>query len=177
MRLLFIIPFLYACTAAAQIHNKVQLSAGVEAGYVATYDLAVFWGAGIGVSVNAEYPITQKISTSVYCGYNHYIGYSLLNGDKPPAIKLFAARPGLKYTLWKELYLAAQAGIAIAGGGGEIAALPTFNIKGSAFSYSPQIGYTFSINQQKRIDVSVKYESAAYTKTFQTFGCRIAYLF
>ncbi|HMO63420.1 MAG TPA: hypothetical protein PKC39_14880 [Ferruginibacter sp.] len=180
MKRLFTYLLLLTCctnTGNAQNTKKVLLSAGANIGYVGTYDLAVFWGTGIGVSMQAEYPVTEKMHVLVFAGHDHYLGYSLLNGDKPPAIKMTAVRTGAKYYVYRQFYLAAQAGLGIAGGGGEIAALSTFGIKGSSFSYTPQAGYTFIIHQKKRIDVSARYEMFHYRKNFQTAGCRIAWVF
>ncbi|MFT3679771.1 MAG: hypothetical protein QM791_05840 [Ferruginibacter sp.] len=162
---------------SAVAQKRLQVSVGIDVGYVATYDLAVFWGTGVGGSLKAAYPFTQKLSGTFFTGYSSYIGFSLLGGYKQPSVNAVPVRAGLQYNFYKNFFAELQAGISILSGGGEIAALRTFNLHGSAFSFSPQIGYQFMIKNKKRLELSARYESADYTTNFNTAGMRLAYIF
>ncbi len=160
---------------AAQQHNNFKMSAGIDAAYTSS-DLLLFWGTGLGVSVQPEYFFSKKVSVTFTAGYNIFFGVSILGGYKQPSLHVVPVRAGLRYYFTEKFYVAGQAGIGMLSGGGEGASF--LKLKGNYFSYSPQLGYQFTINNKKRIDIAVKYES--YSKSPNTFsdgGIRAAYIF
>jgi hypothetical protein len=64
------------------------------------------------------------------------------------------------------VYGALQAGVAFLNNGG-----------GTAFAYSPQLGYEFKTKTDKAIDASFKYDGYSKNGTLGAVGVRIAYIF
>jgi hypothetical protein len=169
--------FSFVCNTFSQKKNKLKFSMGADVGYVATVDLAVFWGTGIGVSAQAEYILSDKISATLTAGYAAYQGVSIFGGDKQDAVKTAPVRLGARYYIVGRLYIAADAGIGFLNSRG-IGATNTYQFNGGSFSYSPQLGYQFMIKGKRHIDLTFRYEG--YNKSpvnFTTAGARLAYIF
>ena len=51
------------------------------------------------------------------------------------------------------------------------------NEGGTAFAYSPQIGYEFKTKTDKKIDATFKYDAYSKNGTIGALGFRLAYIF
>jgi hypothetical protein len=146
--------------------KKLHFSVGPELGF-ATGDFSVTHSLGIGATAQAEYNVGTGTDITFTAGYISYVGKSAGSGVKFKAAGILPLKAGVKYVLTGSLYGAAQLGVGIFNNNG-----------GSAFAYTPMIGYEFSTNSGKAIDASLKYDG--YSKNsanLGSVGIRLAYIF
>jgi hypothetical protein len=164
----FILVSLASCciltTALAQKKDNVKLSLGAELA-LTTGGFSNTHSFGIGATGQLEIPIQEKLNGIAYGGIMLYNGKSYGPGLKFKGATIIPVRVGIKYFLTGSVYTNLQAGLGFIGGYGT----------GTAFSYSPQLGYEFQTNSGKSIDLTLKYD--AYTKgSLSSFGLRLAYI-
>lgn len=152
----------------AQDKDNLKFSVGGELAF-ATGSLSNTHSIGIGATAALEIPLQDKLNGIAYGGIMLYNGKSVPgnSGQKYSGLTIIPVRVGVKYFLTGSVYGSAQAGLGFINRG-----------YGTAFSYSPQIGYEFKTNSGKSVDVTVKYD--AYAKsggTLASFGFRLAYIF
>jgi hypothetical protein len=159
---------LFATAACvAQKENSFKFSVGAELLFP-TGALSNSQSFGIGGTGMIEIPLQDKLQGVAYSGILLFKGKSAGNGYNNPGLTIIPLRVGVKYFLTGSVYGGLQAGIGFFSGYGT----------GSAFSYSPQIGYEFKTNSGKSIDAAFKYD--AYSKsggTLSAIGFRLAYIF
>ena len=147
-----------------------KFSIGLEAG-LPIGDAADGYSFAIGGSLKYDHPLSEGLFVTVSAGYTSLTGKTItveVEGEefsgKVPAFGVVPVKAGLKYFFSEGFYGEAQAG----------AAFGTSEGAGTAFLYSPGIGYNFSEN----VDAGVRYE--AWTKdggTTSIIGLRVAYSF
>ena len=150
----------------AQKDNHFAFSVGAELG-LATGSFSQTHSFGIGGSAQVEIPIQDKLQGTGYIGILFYNGKSSGAGYKFKGETIIPVRVGIKYFLTEGVYGGLQAGLGFLNNGG-----------GTAFSYSPQIGYEFKTKSNKAVDATFKYD--AYSKSGGTLGAlgfRLAYIF
>jgi hypothetical protein len=155
-----------AAFAQKEDDKKLHFSVGPEIGF-ATGDLSKISSVGFGASGQVEYNVGTGTDITFTAGYISYIGKSAGSGIKYKATGILPLKAGIKYVLTGSFYGAAQLGVGIFNNGG-----------GSAFAYTPMIGYEFSTNSGKAIDASLKYDG--YSKNSANLGAvgiRVAYIF
>ncbi|MFT3679721.1 MAG: hypothetical protein QM791_05585 [Ferruginibacter sp.] len=149
--------------AVAQKDNNFQISVGAELGF-ATGSFSNTHSIGFGATAQIETPIQDKLQAVAYGGILSYNGKSVGGGTKFEGITIIPLRVGVKYFLTGSVYGAFQAGLGILGNGAD----------GTAFSYSPQLGYEFKTNSGKPIDATFKYDAYSKNGTIGAFNIRLA---
>jgi hypothetical protein len=156
----------FGAFAQKEDDKKLHFSIGPEVGF-ATGDFSLTHSVGFGATGQAEYNVGTGTDITFTVGYLSYVGKSAGSGIKFKAAGILPLKAGVKYVLTGSLYGAAQLGVGIFNNGG-----------GSAFAYTPMIGYEFSTNSGKAIDASLKYDG--YSKNsanLGSVGIRLAYIF
>ncbi|NOT90379.1 hypothetical protein [Ferruginibacter sp.] len=157
------------CTGAyaqSESDKKFHFSVGPEVGF-ATGDFNVTHSVGVGATVQAEYNVGGTSNVTLTTGYMSYAGKSAGAGIKFKAAGIIPLKVGLKYFLSEGFYGAAQIGAGFFNNGG-----------GTAFAYTPMIGYEFNAKSGQAIDAGLKYDG--YSKNgsgLGSVGVRIAYKF
>jgi hypothetical protein len=158
---------LFASAACvAQRDNKFKISVGPELAFT-TGSFSSTHSFGIGGSGQVEIPLQDKLQGVAYGGVIFYNGKSAGSGIKNKGVTIVPLRIGLKYFLMGSVYGGLQAGLGFLGGAAS----------GTAFSYSPQIGYEFQTNSGKSIDATFKYDAYSKDGTLGSLGIRLAYIF
>lgn len=167
--LLSVAVILFASAAClAQKDNKFKFSVGAElaltsGGFSNTHSF------GVGGTGQIEIPLQDKLQGVAYGGIMFYNGKSNGSGSKYKGATIIPLRVGLKYFLTGSVYGGLQAGL------GFISGFSPYS--GTAFSYSPQIGYEFQTNSGKSIDATFKYDAYSKSGTLGSLGLRLAYIF
>jgi hypothetical protein len=151
--------------AVAQTDSKFKFSFGPELS-LATGAFSNTHSFGIGASVQAEVLLQEHLYGTATFGLISYNGKSYGSGTKFKGETFLPLRVGAKYFLSGGVYGALQAGVAFLNNGG-----------GTAFAYSPQLGYEFKTKTDKAIDASFKYDGYSKNGTMGAVGVRIAYIF
>jgi hypothetical protein len=146
----------------AQLDNKFKFSLGAEFGVV-TGSYSNGYSFGIGGTGQAEFPIQDKLKGTVTGGIVFYNGKSIGGGQKNTGISAIPIRVGGKYYLTSSVYGALQIGVGFLNKG-----------LGTAFAYSPQIGYEFLSKNNKPVDIGFKYDAYAKNGTLGSLGIRLA---
>jgi hypothetical protein len=148
-----------AATSFAQDGGK--FSVGVEAG-LPVGDASNTHNFVIGGSLKYDLPIADATAFTITAGYSSFQGKTIL-GTKIPAAGFVPVKAGIKYFLAESFYGEAQLG----------AAFSTQSGGGTAFAYSPGIGYKFS----DVVDLGVRYEAWSKNGTVGQIGARLGFSF
>ena len=152
----------------AQKDNKFKFSVGAELA-LTSGNFSNTHSFGIGGTGQIEIPLQDKLQGVAYGGIIFYNGKSNGSGTKYKGTTIIPLRIGIKYFLTGSVYGGLQAGLGFIGG---------FEpYKGTAFSYSPQIGYEFKTNSGKSVDATFKYDAYSIGGTLGSIGLRVAYIF
>ncbi len=157
--------FFLTTTGFAQ-NTNIKISVGPEIA-LPSGDLSNSQSFGVGGTAQLEIPLQEKLMGVAYSGIMLFKGKSAGNGYNYPGLTFIPVRVGVKYFLTGSVYGGLQAGLGFINQG-----------VGTAFSYSPQIGYEFKTNSGKAIDATFKYDG--YSKSggsFSSIGFRLAYIF
>lgn len=158
--------FCISSIVVAQNEPKFKVSAGPEISF-ATGSFSNTHSFGIGGTVQAEASLQEHFYGTATFGIISYNGKSFGSGLKFAGQTIVPLRVGVKYFLAGGVYGAVQAGVGFLNNGG-----------GTAFAYSPQIGYEFKTKSDKALDATFKYDG--YSKSGGTLGAlgfRVAYIF
>jgi len=148
----------------AQQDNKFKFSVGAELG-IATGNFSNGYSFGIGGTGQIEFPIQDKFRGTATGGIVFYNGKSIGNGVKNTGLTVIPIRVGGKYYITSSVYGALQLGVGFLNKG-----------LGTAFAYSPQIGYEFLSKNNKPIDIGFKYDAYAKNGTLGSLGIRLAFV-
>ncbi|TCD28209.1 hypothetical protein EZ456_05830 [Pedobacter psychrodurus] len=141
--------------AQSQVYGGtgIRYSVGIETGLATGY-LAKKYEAPLGVSVQAEFPITERILyATVNTGFNNMFvsgNYSRLVDD----LQLVPVKAGLKYFYRSNLYLQSEIGFSFL-----LNKTNCVEGKKAAFVYAPQAGMIFYLHNNNYIDAGLRYES------------------
>ncbi|QIL41825.1 hypothetical protein G7074_22690 [Pedobacter sp. HDW13] len=171
---LFIFQGVYA---QSQVYGGtgIRYSVGIETGLATGY-LAKKYEAPLGVSAQAEFPITEGILyASVNTGFNNIFvsgTYSRLVDD----LHLVPIKTGLKYFYRSNLYIQSEIGVSFL-----LNKTNCVEGKKAAFLYAPQFGMIFYLHNNNYIDAGLRWESnGKYYKCDHTnnfVGFRVAWGF
>lgn len=146
--------------------SKFVFSAGPELGF-ATGDFNVTHSVGIGGTIQGELNVAEKTNVTLTTGYLSYAGRSISTGIKFKAQGIIPLKAGVKYFLSEGFYGAAQLGAGFWN-----------NSVGTAFAYTPMLGYEFNTKSGKAVDASVKYDGYSInSSSVGSVGVRLAYRF
>ena len=157
-----VITTLISSGSFAQQDNKFKFSVGAELG-LATGNLSETHSFGIGATGQIEFPIQEKFKGTATGGIIFYNGKSIGNGVKNTGLTVIPIRIGGKYYLTSSVYGALQIGVGFLN-----------KDLGTAFAYSPQIGYEFLSKNNKPVDIAFKYDAYAKNGTLGSLGIRLA---
>ncbi len=159
------------CTSGvvmAQRSQNLKFSVGPELS-IPTGNFSTGYSFGIGGTAQAELPVQQNFNVTGTTGIIFYNGKSVGGGYKNSGLTIIPIRVGGKYFFTEGVYGAAQIGVGIINKG-----------LGTAFAYTPAIGYEFRTKSGKAVDVSFKYDGYSAKQevgTLSAFGFRVAYIF
>ncbi|MBB5397566.1 hypothetical protein [Mucilaginibacter sp. AK015] len=156
--LLFVVVACAAFSASAQ-SDKAKFSIGFEGGLPigSTGDV---YSVALGGSLKYEMPIATGTMFTLSGGYTSFKVKDTFGGG---SVGFVPAKAGIKYFFSDGFYGEAQAG----------AAFNTESGGGTAFAYSPGIGYAL----EGGFDIGVRYEAWSKSGTISQIGVRIAYGF
>jgi hypothetical protein len=124
------------------------------------------WSFGIGATAQIEKSLQDKLYGTATGGIVFYNGKSVGNGLKNEGIAIIPIRVGAKYFLTDGVYGAFQVGLGFINKG-----------IGTAFAYSPQVGYEFQTKSGKAVDAAFKYDGYSKNGTLGEIAFRLAYIF
>jgi hypothetical protein len=124
------------------------------------------WSFGIGATAQIEKSLQDKLYGTATGGIVFYNGKSVGNGLKNEGIAIIPLRVGAKYFLSGGIYGAMQVGLGFINKG-----------IGTAFAYSPQVGYEFQTKSGKAVDATFKYDGYSKNGTLGEIAFRLAYIF
>lgn len=156
---------LMALTLAGKSQNSsFKVSVGAEVG-IPTGNFSNTHGFGIGATGQFEFPVQERLSATATGGILFYNGKSIpgASGTKFSGINIIPIRVGLKNFFTTGFYGAAQIGLGFINRG-----------VGTAFAYSPQLGYEFDSKDGKSFDIAIKYDGYAKSGGLGAFGIRVA---
>jgi hypothetical protein len=139
-----------------------KFSIGLEGG-LPVGNAADAYNAVVGASLKYDYKIADNTFFTGSAGYNAFLVKSEF---KPIAGSTFGAVPvkvGIKYFFGSGFYGEGQVG----------AAFITESGGGTAFAYSPGIGYDFGSG----VDLGIRYEAWSKTNTIGQIGLRLGFSF
>lgn len=138
-----------------------NFSIGLEAG-LPVGNTSNFYNVAIGGSLKYEAPIATGTNFTLTAGYTSFQGKTI-GAVKIPAAGLIPVKAGIKHFFADAFYGEAQVG----------AAFSTQSGGGTAFAYSPGIGYKFS----DVIDLGVRYEGWSKNGTTSQIAARLGFSF
>ena len=167
--------------AMAQNESKFKVSIGPELSF-ATGAFSNTHSFGIGGSAQAEVLLQQYLYGTATFGVMIYNGKSSGPNTNFKAATIIPIRIGAKYFLSGGVYGALQLGVGFLSNTNPSSniLLPNTNNSGSAFAYSPQLGYEFKTKKERAIDASFKYDGYSGNSNIGTVGAisfRVAYIF
>jgi len=129
--------------------------------------------AGFVISINAEakYFLTERLAAMVSVGFTNYFGknhtFTEYNGNGDPQtftvktedLHAIPLQAGFHIGLTDNVFIQGMAGVSFLSNGG-----------GTAFIYSPGLGYTF-----KQFEARLKYEALSKTGTLSFIGLQLGY--
>jgi len=136
-----------------------KFSIGLEAG-LPVGDFSNLYSFAIGGSLKYAQPIADATAFTISAGYTSFKVKSALGGGTSGFVPVKA---GIKYNFAEAFYGEAQVG----------AAFGTQSGGGTAFAYSPGIGYDFGGG----VDLGVRYEGWSHNGTLSQIAARLAYSF
>jgi len=148
----------------AQDQPAFKFSAGPEIGF-ATGSFSNSHSFGIGATAQVDISLQEHLYGTITAGVISYNGKSYGAGLKYKGTTIVPFRVGVKYFLAGGIYGALQTGLGFINNGG-----------GTAFAYSPQLGYEFKTKTGRAVDATFKYDG--YSKNgIGALGFRLAYVF
>lgn len=171
MKTKILLPFLalfISGLATAQDAQKFRFSVGPELSF-ATGSFALTHSVGFGATIQAEIPLQQNLYGTATTGFIVYGGKSSSVNTKNKSQTIIPIKVGIKYFFIGGFYGAAQIGVGILGN--------YETNKGTAFAYTPQIGYEFKTKSGKAVDATFKYDGYSKNGTIEAIGFRLAYIF
>ena len=151
----------------AQDAQKFRFSVGPELSF-ASGSFAITHSVGFGATIQGEIPLQQNLYGTATTGFIVYGGKSVAGTNlKATSQTIIPIKVGIKYFFVNGFYGAAQIGVGILGN----------NAKGTAFAYTPQIGYEFKTKSGKAVDATFKYDGYSKNGTIEAVGFRLAYIF
>ena len=165
----------------AQSQPGFKFSVGPEIGF-ATGSFSNTHSIGIGGTIQAEVSLQEHLYGTATFGVMAYNGKSSGSNTNYKVATFIPLRVGAKYFLAGGFYGTFQLGVGFLKN-----TTPSLNIltpntddSGTAFAYSPQIGYEFKTKSDKAIDATFKYDGYSGGNNIGTVGAigfRLAYIF
>lgn len=158
-----------SCMVMAQNEPGFKFSVGPELGF-ATGSFSNTHSIGFGATIQAEVSLQEHLYGTATTGIIIYNGKSIAGTNtKQKSLTIIPVRVGAKYFLSGGVYGAAQIGVAF------LSNNALYN--GTAFAYSPQLGYEFKTKSGKAVDATFKYDGYSKNGTLGALGFRLAYIF
>ncbi len=156
----------FAVKAQKNVDKNLHFSVGPELSF-ATGKFADKQSVGTGATVQVSYRVAPATDVTLTTGYLVYFGKSAGAGIKFKSAGVLPIRAGLKYYLTEGLYGQVQTGVGFFSNNG-----------GTAFAFTPAMGYEFDTKSGQAFDVSLKYDGYfVKSSALGAFGIRLAYKF
>ena len=146
----------------AQHDGKLKITVGPELGF-ATGNFSNNYSVSYGGTGQVEIALQENLRGTATSGIIFYNGKSLGNGVKNTGINIIPLRIGGKYYFTAGIYGAFQAGVGFLNKG-----------LGTAFAFSPQVGYEFISKGDRGLDLTFKYDGYAKSGTIGGLAVRLA---
>jgi hypothetical protein len=159
-----IIAFSISIKGFAQHDGGLKITAGPELGF-ATGDFSNNYSLSYGATGQLEIKLQENLKGTFTSGIIFYNGKSLGNGVKNTGLNVIPLRVGGKYFFTAGIYGALQLGVGFLN-----------KDLGTAFAYSPQIGYEFVSNNGKGLELTFKYDGYSKSGTIGGFAVRLAFV-
>ncbi len=172
MKKLIVFTLLSFCTSMivfAQDQPKFKFIVGPELSF-ATGSFSNNSSFGIGATGQADISLKEKLYGTITSGIHFFNGKSIpgSGSTKNTGPTIIPVRIGVKYFVVGGVYGAFQMGAAFISN--------NMNYNGTAFAYSPQLGYEFRTKTGRAVDATFKYDG--YSKNgIGALGFRLAYVF
>lgn len=163
-----VLSFCFSMVVFAQDQRGFKFSAGPELSF-ATGSFSNTSSFGIGATAQADISLQPNLYGTLTGGIHFFNGKSIAGtSTKNTGPTIIPVRVGVKYFVAGRVYGAVQMGVAF------ISNNMFYN--GTAFAYSPQLGYEFNTKSGRAVDATLKYDG--YTKNgIGALGFRLAYVF
>jgi hypothetical protein len=166
-------------TSTTTSSNGIIYSVGVDGGFSAgSFKHTNKWD--LGGTVQADIPVANQFFLDINAGYLNFYGKNNVYGSgiQAEAVRLLPVKAGLKYFVFTDIYVQADAGVGFALNKSDLDYQRT-----AAFLYTPQVGVQLPIGKKQFIDAgayyeaSTKYTSGVDNTKINFFGLRAAYAF
>ncbi|RZK43015.1 MAG: hypothetical protein EOO90_05000 [Pedobacter sp.] len=155
--------------------SKYKLSLGGEL-LGAIGDATEFYSIGYGGSFQAEYKLNEKLNLTASGAYvmlsvsQRYKDIYSPWGVEVENSTFYPVKAGLKYSVYKNIYLAGEAGASIS---------KDKLVRETSFAYSGGVGTSLPISKRSALDLGLRYEawSLNSSNTYSFVGLRAAYAF
>ncbi|GGH22508.1 hypothetical protein [Mucilaginibacter phyllosphaerae] len=152
--------FLFSARAQTVNPYQAQFSIGVNLG-LPTGKLSDTHTIAFGGYLQQTIPLVKTLHLTLNAGYTKFKGESNVNSTVTnqliidyPDIDMLAAKAGLRYFLTPQIYLQADAGIALV-----LNSPQTSYDAAKAFIYSPRAGVQLPVSSRSVIDLGLSYEA------------------
>lgn len=180
--LIAFISFTYAAKAQySAVPDTARITFGPDIS-LPTGNLKDMYTLGVGVSVQAEVPlsttlyVTGNVGYSMFSANNSSVNPYYITGVKAANMNVVPLKLGLKFYLIRTFYIAGEAGETLL-----LNRTAVYALDNSAFTWAPQMGILFKLSNHHYIDGSVRWQKThsfygdAGNNTF--WGLRVAYGF
>jgi hypothetical protein len=184
-KLFILIAFISFTYAAKAQYSAVPDTARITFGPDLSFPTGNFknsYNYGVGVSVQAEVPLSTKLYVTGNVGYSMLIANNsssnpeLITNVKTANMSAAPLKLGLKFYLIRTFYIAGEAGETLL-----LNRTAVYGIDASAFTWAPQMGILFKLANHNFIDGSVRWQKTQSfygDGNYNTFwGVRVAYGF
>ncbi len=164
-----LISFCTSMMAMAQDQPKFKFIAGPELS-LATGSFSDNSSFAIGIAGQVDVSLQEKLYGTLTSGIHFFNGKSIpgSGNSKTTGPTIIPVRAGVKYFVVGGVYTAFQMGVAFISN--------NIFYNGTAFAYSPQLGYEFKTKTGRGVDATFKYDG--YSKNgIGAIGFRLAYVF
>jgi hypothetical protein len=173
----------FSAQAQSAYPDNAQFSIGANLG-LPVGKLADTHTIAFGGFLQETIPVVKGLHIALNAGYTKFKGESNIGKPAPngviidyPDIDMLAAKAGLRYFVYSQIYLQADAGIALV-----LNSPQTSYDAAKAFIYSPRIGAQLPVGASHIIDLSLSYEATnryggVYRGAISTVGIHAAFGF
>jgi hypothetical protein len=163
-KLFYLIAFLSFSLGAKAQYSAVPDTARISLGLDAAFPQGGFadsYSFGLGASLQVDFPINEALYFTANLAYDSYFPNNkdivgnpqAIAGVDLPNLNVLPLKVGLKWFIIRTFYVQAEGGEALL-----LNKSVQYANYSTAFTYTPQIGILFKLNNRKYLDVGFRYE-------------------
>lgn len=178
---LFLLLAGFTFAASAQQNDRFKINVGLEGGLPIN---STSYTASAGLFLKAELPVSKNLALTANVTYSKFFFSDTLktlhefNGDRETSATFIPVLVGARYYLPSGFYGEAQIGASFGSKSSEGTGGDLYPDTGTAFAFTPGVGYALKLKNGEAVDFGVRYE--AWHKTIATLdfvSLRVAYKF